>query len=182
MGIYDYKVTKPDGTEVSLSDYKGKVIIIVNTATGCGFTPHYKDLEDMYEEFHDRGLEIIDVPCNQFAGQTPGTDDEIHQFCTLRYNTQFLQMKKSDVNGENELPLFGYLKSQKGFEGFGKGSSALAMGIMLQKIDKDYKNNPEIKWNFTKFIVDRQGNVAARFEPTANMKEVRAFVETLINE
>ncbi len=182
MGIYDYKVTKPDGTEVSLSDYKGKVIIIVNTATGCGFTPHYKDLEDMYEEFHDRGLEIIDVPCNQFAGQTPGTDDEIHQFCTLRYNTQFPQMKKSDVNGENELPLFGYLKSQKGFEGFGKGSSALAMGIMLQKIDKDYKNNPEIKWNFTKFIVDRQGNVAARFEPTANMKEVRAFVETLINE
>ena len=143
---------------------------------------HYKDLEDMYEEFHDRGLEIIDVPCNQFAGQTPGTDDEIHQFCTLRYNTQFPQMKKSDVNGENELPLFGYLKSQKGFEGFGKGSSALAMGIMLQKIDKDYKNNPEIKWNFTKFIVDRQGNVAARFEPTANMKEVRAFVETLINE
>ena len=182
MGIYDYKVTKPDGTEVSLSDNKGKVIIIVNTATGCGFTPHYKDLEDMYEEFHDRGLEIIDVPCNQFAGQTPGTDDEIHQFCTLRYNTQFPQMKKSDVNGENELPLFGYLKSQKGFEGFGKGSSALAMGIMLQKIDKDYKNNPEIKWNFTKFIVDRQGNVAARFEPTANMKEVRAFVETLINE
>lgn len=182
MGIYDYKVTKPDGTEVSLSDNKGKVIIIVNTATGCGFTPHYKDLEDMYEEFHDRGLEIIDVPCNQFAGQTPGTDDEIHQFCTLRYNTQFPQMKKSDVNGENELPLFGYLKSQKGFEGFGKGPSALAMGIMLQKIDKDYKNNPEIKWNFTKFIVDRQGNVAARFEPTANMKEVRAFVETLINE
>lgn len=182
MSIYDYKVTKPDGTEVSLSDYKGKVIIIVNTATGCGFTPHYKDLEDMYEEFHDKGLEIIDVPCNQFAGQTPGTDDEIHQFCTLKYNTQFPQMKKSDVNGENELPLFGYLKSQKGFEGFGKGPSALAMGVMLKKIDKDYKNNPDIKWNFTKFIVDRQGNVAARFEPTANMKEVRACVEKLINE
>ena len=180
--FYNYSVMNTKGEEISMSNYEGKVVLVVNTATGCGFTPHYKDLEDMYEKYHEKGLEIVDVPCNQFAGQTPGTDDEIHQFCTLRYNTQFPQMKKSDVNGENELPLFGYLKSQKGFEGFGKGSSALAMGIMLQKIDKDYKNNPEIKWNFTKFIVDRQGNVAARFEPTANMKEVRAFVETLINE
>ena len=180
MSIYDYSVPTPAGEEVSLKDYDGKVMLIVNTATGCGFTPHYKDLEEMYEQYHEKGLEIIDVPCNQFAGQTPGTDDEIHEFCTLKYNTQFPQMKKSDVNGENALPLFTYLKGQKGFEGFGKGPAALAMGAMLKKIDKDYKNNPDIKWNFTKFVVDRQGNVVARFEPTAKMSEVAKCVGSLI--
>ena len=110
--VYDFKVKDRLGNEVSLSDYAGKVLLIVNTATGCGFTPHYKDLEAIYELYHDKGLEIIDVPCNQFAGQPPGTDEEIHTFCTLKYNTQFPQMKKSDVNGENALPLYGYLKSQ----------------------------------------------------------------------
>ena len=180
MGIYDYKVTAADGTEVSLSDYQGKVILIVNTATGCGFTPHYEPIEKMYEDFHDQGFEVIDVPCNQFAGQTPGTDEEIHEFCTLKYKTQFPQMKKSDVNGANELPLYTYLKSQKGFEGFGKGPTALIMSKMLRKNDKDYESKPDIKWNFTKFVVDRQGNVVKRFEPTADMKEVRAFVESLI--
>ncbi len=180
MNIYDYSVCTPRGEEISLKDFEGKVMLIVNTATGCGFTPQYKDLEEIYESFHDRGLEIIDVPCNQFAGQTPGTDEEIHEFCTLKYNTQFPQMKKSDVNGENQLPLFGYLKSQKGFEGFGHGPAALAMGVMLKKIDKNYKNNPDIKWNFTKFVVDRKGEVVARFEPTADMKQVRACVESLL--
>ena len=180
MSIYDYSVTRPDGSELSLADFKGKVILIVNTATGCGFTPHYKPLEEIYEKFHDQGLEIIDIPCNQFAGQTPGTDDEIHEFCTLKYNTQFPQMKKSDVNGENELPLYTYLKSQKGFEGFGKGPTSLMMSAMLKKIDKDYKNNPNIKWNFTKFLVDRDGNVTGRFEPTADMKKVEEAVEALI--
>ena len=180
MSIYDYKLTARDGSEVSMDQYRGKVLLIVNTATGCGFTPHYKDIEAMYEKYHDQGLEVIDVPCNQFAGQTPGTDDEIHEFCTLHYNTQFPQMKKSDVNGENALPLFQYLKSQKGFEGFGHGPAALAMSAMLKKIDKDYKNNPDIKWNFTKFVVSRTGEVAARFEPTADMKAVRACVESLL--
>ena len=180
MSIYDFSVTTPKGEEISMKDYEGKVLLIVNTATGCGFTPQYKDLEEIYEAFHDRGLEIIDVPCNQFAGQTPGTDEEIHEFCTLKYNTRFPQMKKSDVNGENQLPLFGYLKSQKGFEGFGHGPAALAMGMMLKKIDKDYKTNPDIKWNFTKFVVSRTGKVAARFEPTADMKAVRACVESLL--
>ncbi|MBR0408626.1 MAG: glutathione peroxidase [Clostridia bacterium] len=180
MSFYDYAVTTPKGEEVSMKNFEGKVVVVVNTATGCGFTPHYKDLEDMYEKFHEKGLEIVDVPCNQFAGQTPGTDDEIHEFCTLKYNTQFPQMKKSDVNGENALPLFQYLKSQKGFEGFGHGPMALMMGTMLKKIDKDYKDNPDIKWNFTKFVVDRQGNVVARFEPTANMKDVAACVEKLL--
>ena len=180
MSIYDYTVTAADGREVCISDFRDKVILIVNTATGCGFTPHYEPIEKMYEDLHEKGLEVIDVPCNQVAGQTPGTDEEIHDFCTLKYHTQFPQMKKSDVNGENAIPLFKYLKSQKGFEGFGKGPKALAMGLLLKTIDKDYKNNPEIKWNFTKFVVDRKGNVVARFEPTADMKDVRAFVENLV--
>ncbi len=180
MGFYDLSVTKANGEEQSMRDFEGKVVLIVNTATGCGFTPHYKDIEDMYEKFHDRGFEVIDVPCNQFAGQTPGTDDEIHEFCTLKYNTQFPQMKKSDVNGETAIPLFKYLKEQKGFEGFGKGPKAITMSAMLAAIDKDYKNNPEIKWNFTKFIVDRSGNVVARFEPTIKMDKVAAFVEGLL--
>ena len=178
--IYDYSVPATDGTEVKLADYKGKVMVIVNTATGCGFTPHYESLEKMYENYHEQGLEIIDVPCNQFAGQTPGTDEEIHEFCTLKYNTQFPQMKKSDVNGENELPLYTYLKSQKGFEGFGKGPKALMMSGLLKTIDKDYKNNPNIKWNFTKFVVDREGNVVARFEPTADMKNLEECVKSLL--
>ncbi len=182
MGIYDYTVTAADGSEVKLSDYQGKVIMVVNTATGCGFTPHYEPIEKMYEDLHEQGFEVIDVPCNQFAGQTPGTDEEIHEFCTLKYHTQFPQMKKSDVNGETAIPLFKYLKSQKTFEGFGKGPKALLMNGLLKKIDKDYKNNSEIKWNFTKFIVNRKGEVVARFEPTADMKDVRACVETLVKE
>ena len=165
MNIYDYTVPAADGSTVSLKDYEGKVLLIVNTATGCGFTPQYTDLEEIYHDDHEKGLEIIDIPCNQFAGQAPGSDEEIHQFCTLKYHTEFPQMKKSDVNGENELPLYG---------------KALAMSAMLKKIDPDYKNNPDIKWNFTKFAVDRKGNVVARFEPTADMKEVRACVESLL--
>ena len=180
MGIYDYAVTNAKGEEVSLKTMQGKVIIIVNTATGCGFTPQYKELEEMYEKYHEQGLEILDIPCNQFAGQTPGTDEEIHEFCTLHYNTKFPQMKKSDVNGENALSIYGYLKNQKGFAGFGKGPKALMMNTMLKKIDKDYKNNPDIKWNFTKFVIDRQGEVVARFEPTEKMEDLEACVKKLI--
>lgn len=178
--FYDYSVTKRDGSTLPMKDFEGKVVLVVNTATGCGFTPQYKDLESIYEEFHDKGLEILDIPCNQFAGQTPGTDEEVHQFCTLKYDTHFDQMTKSDVNGENELPLYTYLKSQKTFEGFGKGPKALAMNVLLKKVDKDYKHNSKIKWNFTKFLVDRSGNVVARFEPTADMKDVREAVAKLI--
>lgn len=180
MGIYDLKVEAANGQEVALSDYKGKVMLIVNTATGCGFTPQYEAIEGMYEKYHEQGFEVIDVPCNQFAGQTPGNDEEIHEFCTLKYHTQFPQMKKSNVNGENAIPLFKYLKEQKGFEGFGHGPKAFAMSTMLRKIDKDYKNNPEIKWNFTKFVVDREGNVVARFEPTEDMKKVEECVASLM--
>ena len=180
MSFYDYSVTTPKGEEISMKDYAGKVVMVVNTATGCGFTPHYKDIEDMYEKYHDQGFEVIAVPCNQFKGQAPGTDEEIHEFCQLHYNTKFPQMKKSDVNGENAIPLFKYLKSQKGFEGFDKNPAGLLMSGLLKTIDKDYKKNPEIKWNFTKFIVDREGNVVARFEPTTDMKKVDEFVASLI--
>ena len=125
MNIYDFSVPMVGGGELSLAENKGKVMLIVNTATGCGFTPQYEDLEKLYEEYHEKGLEIIDIPCNQFAGQTPGTDEEIHEFCTLNYNTKFPQMKKLDVNGENALPLYAFLKEQKGFAGFGHSQKGL---------------------------------------------------------
>ena len=134
----------------------------------------------MYEAFHDKGLEILDIPCNQFAGQTPGTDEEIHEFCTLNYNTRFPQMKKVDVNGETQIPLYRFLKEQQGFKGFGEGKMADLLRDMLPKIDPDYEKNPEIKWNFTKFLVDRKGNVIARFEPTVDMAEVRKAVEAAL--
>ena len=162
MNIYDYTVTDRSGNEVPLKQFEGKVLIIVNTATGCGFTPHYKPLEEMYEKYHNQGLEILDIPCNQFAGQTPGTDEEVHSFCTLKYHTQFDQMHKSDVNGPNALPLYAYLKSCQPFQGFGKGPKALMMSTMLKKIDKDYKNNPDIKWNFTKFAREKSQHALNR--------------------
>ena len=180
MGFYDYKVADTKGGEKYLKDFEEKVVLVVNTATGCGFTPQYKELEEMYEAFHDKGLEILDIPCNQFAGQTPGTDEEIHEFCTLNYNTQFPQMKKVDVNGETQIPLYRFLKEQQGFKGFGEGKMADLLRDMLPKIDPDYEKNPEIKWNFTKFLVDRKGNVIARFEPTADMAEVRKAVEAAL--
>lgn len=177
MTIYDFQLQKRNLEFVSLKQYEGKVLLIVNTATGCGFTPHYKPLEEMYEKYHDQGLEIIDIPCNQFYQQAPGSDDEIHQFCTLNYHTQFEQFKKADINGENQLPLYRYLKSQQGFKGFGEGEMAKMMDSLLLSIDKDYQNNPEIKWNFTKFLVSRKGEVVARFEPTADMSVVEEAVK-----
>ena len=180
MSIYDYSVPAQDGHEISLEEYRGKVVMIVNTATGCGFTPHYEDIEAIFDEYHDQGFEVIDIPCNQFANQAPESDEEITQFCQLHYNTRFPQMKKSEVNGENELPIYTYLKSQQGFEGFGKGPKAIMMAALLKKIDKNYKNNPDIKWNFTKFIVDREGNVVKRFEPTTKMEEVRNYIASIM--
>ena len=182
MGFYDYSVTSPDGTEISMKDYEGKVVLVVNTATGCGFTPHYKDIEEMYEKYHDKGFEVVDVPCNQFAGQTPGTDDEIHEFCTLKYNTKFPQMKKSDVNGANELPLYTYLKAQQGFKGFGEHQFSKLLSDMLAKADKEWDKKPDIKWNFTKFLVNREGKVVNRFEPTADMALVEAEISKLLSD
>ena len=180
MSFYDYKVEDGKGNEVDLADLKGKVVLVVNTATGCGFTPQYKPIEEWYTKYHDQGLEILDIPCNQFGQQAPGTDEEIHEFCTLHYNTTFPQMKKADVNGENELPLYTFLKGEQGFHGFGKGPKALMMSAMLKKQDKNYKENPDIKWNFTKFVVDKEGNVVARFEPTEDMKKCEELIKSLL--
>ena len=178
--IYDFTLKTGLGEDYDLAQNKGKVMLIVNTATGCGFTPQYEPIEAMYEKYHDQGLEVIDIPCNQFMDQAPGTDEEITSFCRMRYKTQFPQMKKSDVNGENELPLYTFLKEQKGFEGFGKGATALKMNALLKTQDKDFKKNSKIKWNFTKFVVDRDGHVVARFEPTADMAEVEKCVASLL--
>lgn len=178
--FYDYVVKKIDGTDLNLSDLKGKVVMVVNTATGCGFTPQYAPIEQMYKDYHDKGLEILDIPCNQFGGQAPGSDDEIHEFCSIHYNTTFEQMKKSDVNGANELPLYTYLKQQKGFAGFPDGNFKEKMEEMMAKMDPDWNKKPDIKWNFTKFIIDRNGNVVARFEPMADMKEVEECIKSLL--
>ena len=180
MSIYDYSVTKRDGSELSLEEYKGKVILIVNTATGCGFTPQYAPIEDLYKKYHDKGLEILDIPCNQFGGQTPGSDQKVHEFCRLHYNTTFDQMKKSDVNGANELPLFTYLKSKQGFKGFDDSKMGQLLHNMLFGYDKDYASKPDIKWNFTKFVVDKNGEVVARFEPTEDVSNVEACIKSLL--
>ena len=178
--IYDYKVKKSNGKDLDLKDLKGKVIMVVNTATSCGFTPQYAPIEEMYKKYHDKGLEILDIPCNQFGGQAPGSDAEIHEFCTLHYNTTFPQMKKADVNGENELLLYKYLKEQKGFEGFPDGQFKEMMEQMMAKNDPDWNKKPDIKWNFTKFIIDREGKVVARFEPMEDMNKVEECVKSLL--
>lgn len=174
--VYDFTVKDRQGNMVSLSEYRDKVLLIVNTATGCGFTPHYDPLEAMYKEFRGNGFEILDFPCNQFANQAPGTEDEIHELCTLKFGTEFPQFAKIDVNGENADPLFAYLAAEKPFEGFGKGLKNAALTKFTEANNKKFGDKAYIKWNFTKFLVDREGKVIARFEPTADMKEVRAAV------
>ena len=180
MNVYDFTVKDRKGNDAALSEYKGKVLLIVNTATGCGFTPHYEPLEAMYREFKDKGFEILDFPCNQFANQAPGSEDEIHSFCTLKFGTDFPQFKKIDVNGETADPLFAYLAEEKPFEGFGKGLKMAALKKFADMNNKAFGDKAYIRWNFTKFLVDREGNLVARFEPTASMDEVeKAIVELL---
>ena len=157
MSIYDYKVKDAEGNMVNMKEYEGKVLLIVNTATGCGFTPQYEGLQDLYEKYQAQGFEILDFPCNQFGNQAPGTEEEIEDFCQSRYGVTFKMFSKVLVNGEQEEPLFTYLKSQQG-------------GIMGSKI----------KWNFTKFLVDRQGNVVERFAPTATPEKLDDKVKALL--
>ena len=178
--VYDFTVKDRTGEQVSLKDYEGKVLLIVNTATGCGFTPHYEPLEAMYKDLKDKGLEILDFPCNQFANQAPGTEDEIHEFCTLKFGTEFPQFAKIDVNGEQAEPLFEYLATEKPFEGFGKGIKNAALKKFADANNKAFGEKAYIKWNFTKFLVDKEGGVVARFEPTVDMAEVRKAVEELL--
>ena len=174
--VYDFQVKDRQGNIVSLSEYQGKVLLIVNTATGCGFTPHYDPLESMYKEFRDKGFEILDFPCNQFANQAPEDDEAIHNFCTLKFGTEFPQFAKIDVNGETADPLFAYLATEKPFEGFGKGIMAKGLSKYADKNNKDFGDKAYIKWNFTKFLIDREGNIVSRFEPTVKMDKVRDAV------
>lgn len=179
MKVYDFKVRAQDGSMVDLSQYAGKVLLIVNTATKCGFTPQYDELQKMYDDLHDKGLEILDFPCNQFDNQAPGDDAEIHSFCVGRFGITFPQFSKIDVNGENAIPLYKWLTANTKFQGF-SGPMAKVLTPIVEKMDKDYKNNGKIKWNFTKFVIDRNGDIAARFEPTADLKDVRAKIEELL--
>lgn len=181
MNIYDFAVKAQDGSEVSLADYKGKVLLIVNTATGCGFTPQYDELQALYNEFAENGLEILDFPCNQFGEQAPGDDEEIHSFCTGRYGITFPQFSKIDVNGDNAIPLYKWLTDNTKFEGFGMSPMGVMLSGIAKKMDKDYKNNGKIKWNFTKFLIDREGNIVARFEPT-DMKNLKASIEECLKK
>ena len=181
MNVYDFTVKAQDGSNVSLSDFKGKVLLIVNTATGCGFTPQYEDLQSIYDEFADKGLEILDFPCNQFANQAPEDDDEIHTFCTGRFGITFPQYSKIDVRGENADPLFKWLSENTTFEGFGKGAATAVLKLAAKKMDKDYQNNGNVKWNFTKFLIDRNGEIIGRFEPTMKMPVVKEKVKEALS-
>ena len=177
QGIYDLSVKDDTGKDVSLADYKGKVLLIVNTATRCGFTPQYTELEALYEKYSSAGFEILDFPCNQFGAQAPGTIQEIHQFCTANFDIQFPQFDKVDVNGANASPLFTYLKQQKGFGGFDVSDQrGKRMDGMLRKQDADYDKKTDIKWNFTKFLVARDGRVLKRYEPTDKIAGIEADI------
>lgn len=178
--VYDFTVKTRKGENISLGDYKDKVLLIVNTATGCGFTPHYEPLEAMYRDLRDKGFEILDFPCNQFANQAPGSNDEIQSFCKLKFGTEFPQFAKIDVNGETADPLFAFLAAEKPFEGFGKGIKNAALNKFADMNNKKFGDKAYIKWNFTKFLIGRDGTVLARFEPTDDMADVRKAVEQLL--
>ena len=179
MTIYDLKVRNRNNEEVSLNDYKDKVLIIVNTATGCGFTPQYEGLENLYKKYHDKGLEILDFPCNQFGNQAPGTDDEIHEFCALKYNTSFDQFAKVDVNGENEIELYTFLKDKIKEDEIIGLKNKMAMKTK-EKISKSVTKDGNIKWNFTKFLVDKSGNVISRYSPTYKPEDMEEKIKELL--
>ena len=179
--VYQFSVLDGADNELSLSDYAGKVLLVVNTATQCGFTPQYTELQALYERYHAQGLEILDFPCNQFGEQAPGSYEEIHSFCTGNYNITFPQMAKVDVNGDSADALFVWLKSKASFGGFDTTDRIGAyLDQMFRQQDSLYDQNPDIKWNFTKFLIDREGNVVKRFEPTAKMTDIEAAVKALL--
>lgn len=179
MSIYDLKVKTRDGKEFSLSSLKGKVLLVVNTATGCGFTPQYEGLETLYKKYKDEGLEILDFPCDQFGHQAPGTDDEIHAFCTSKYNTSFDQFSKIEVNGDKEDPLFTYIKENSPEEELKGAKNKLAMKA-IEKISSTFLKPNDIKWNFTKFLIDKAGNVVKRYSPTFNPLDMEEDIKKLL--
>ena len=178
--IYDFSAETNKGEELSFSQYKGKVLLIVNTASKCGFTPQYDGLEALYQKYSDQGLVVVGFPCDQFGHQEPGSNEEIEEFCRLNHGVTFPLMAKSDVNGENANEIFKWLYSEKPFEGFGDSDTGKFMDGMLSRQDPDYASNPDIKWNFTKFLIDRKGHVVARFEPVVTPQELESEIETLL--
>jgi glutathione peroxidase len=176
MNLYDFTVADREGKPVSLAAYKGKVLLIVNTATKCGLTPQYEGLQKLYETHHDRGFEILDFPCNQFGGQAPGSAEEIAEFCTIRYHTTFPQFAKIDVNGDKAAPLFVYLKEQAE-ETEDEGAAALKERL---KEFSSFTGAKDIKWNFSKFLVNRDGKVEAWFFPTYNPEKLSSAIERLL--
>lgn len=177
MTVYDFTVKDSGGNDFPLSKYEGKVLLIINTATKCGLTPQYEALENLYQAYREKGLEILDFPCNQFMKQAPGTDEEITEFCTLNYGTTFPRFKKIDVNGKNTDPLFVWLKEQAPKDQGDEASAAFEKKVKLLTL----KNKPEdIKWNFGKFLIDRKGNVAARFSPAIEPKKLEQEIEKLL--
>ena len=181
MRVYDYEVTTISGEKKAMKEYEGKVLLIVNTATECGFTPQYDELQDLYEKYQASGLEILDFPCNQFGAQAPGSNEEIVDFCNSRYGITFPQFAKTEVNGENALPLYEYLKQQKGFAGFAPEHPLTPiLEDILTKMCPDFRETSDIKWNFTKFLIDKRGNVIARFEPTEAMEKIDEVVKNLL--
>ena len=180
MSIYDYAYTSIEGNPVSMSDYKGKVVLIVNTASKCGFAPQYEGLEALYQRYRDQGFEVIGFPCNQFMDQEPGDEAAISEFCSVRWGVTFPMSAKADVRGDDAIPLFRYLTKQKGFEGMGKGIKNKAFDMMLKAKYKDGYKDSQVKWNFTKFLVDRQGEVAARFEPVVEPADIAVHIGKLL--
>ena len=181
MSIYDFEVRTVEGNKISLEEFKGKVLLIINSATQCGFTPQYDSLQDMYEKYAKEGFVILDFPCNQFGNQAPGSDEEIASFCDAKFGVTFPQFSKIDVNGENAIPLYQYLVKQKGFEGFNPDNEMTSiLDGVIKRTNPNYKNEPDIKWNFTKFLIDRDGTVRERFEPTEFMDVVEDKVRELL--
>ena len=178
--IYQFKAESNAGEEVNFADYKGKVLLVVNTASKCGFTPQYEGLEALYKKYGDKGLVVVGFPCDQFGHQEPGTDEEIVEFCKLNYGVTFPLMAKSDVNGENANEIFKWLYAEKPFAGFGDSDRGKGMDGMLSRANPDYASNPDIKWNFTKFLIDRKGRVVARFEPVVTPEDLESKIEALL--
>lgn len=179
MNIYNLSVQKRDDSTLELKKLKGKVLLIVNTATGCGFTPQYEGIEKLYEKYHEKGLEVLDFPCNQFGHQAPGSNDEIHEFCTAKYQTKFDQLAKIDVNGENESPIYTFLKTNSPKEEIKGFKNKMAMKAIM-KISKTCVNENDIKWNFTKFLIDRDGMVVKRYDPTFKPQDMEKDIIELL--
>ncbi len=181
MSIYNFTVKDREGNPVSLEDYKGSPLLIINSATECGFTPQYDDLQDLYEKYADQGLKILDFPCNQFGNQAPGSSDDIHQFCSSRFGITFPIFDKIEVNGDHADPLFLFLQKEKAFGGFNPEHEISPILIkMFEESNPNYADDPSIKWNFTKFLIDKDGNVSARFEPTDFMEDVEDAVKGVL--